>query len=169
MRLRSEAVTAVAATVTAIAAVVIAAWDNVQTREHNRLSVSPRLTIDLSRSTTPVGTRFAFIVRNDGIGPAIVTDMEIRFDAGDETIEPSEWAPVIRRLEEAGHVVNQFWEFARGDAIAVDRTFTLLGIVEQAEGDSPAPLDETVRRLEIAIDYESVYGDSLRAEYEYVP
>lgn len=148
--------TAVAATFTAMAALAIAAWDNVQTREHNRLSVTPRLTIDMSEESNV--TRIS--VRNDGIGPALVDRMVIRFTSSGETIESESWRQVAPAIMAAGHTIHSLWRFSPGDAIGIDREFNLLAVIEGSADSDPMPLDEFLRQLGIRIEYQSIYGET---------
>jgi hypothetical protein len=163
MKIRAESVTAVAATFTALAALAIAVWDNVQAREHNRLSVAPRLTIDMTQqnSTTSI------TVRNDGVGPALVRRMDVRFSDPGGVIESQTWPEVAARFSEAGHPVGATWQFTAGDAIGVDRGFTLF-CVSAGEGPAAGPsVGDLIARLGVRIEYESIYGDSWSSTYNW--
>lgn len=163
MKIRADTVTAVAATFTAMAALAIAVWDNVQTREHNRLSVAPRLTIDMSQQNA--STRIT--VRNDGIGPALVRRMDIRFEGDDGVSLNQTWGEVAAAFSEAGHSVNASWQFADGDAIGVDGGFTLFGVTRASEAPTSALVEDLIDRLGVRIEYESIYGDSWTSVYNW--
>lgn len=164
MRIRAETVTAIAATFTAMAALAIAVWDNVQTREHNRLSIAPRLTIDMSRENSV--TRLT--VRNDGIGPALVDRMIIRFEDSGRTTETETWEEVGAAVAAAGHSFQSSWLFTPGDAIGIDRSFTLLAVVEDSGGgDGRVTTSQLIGRIGILIEYGSIYGETWTARYNW--
>ena len=75
---RAETVTAIAATVTAVAALSIAVWDNVQTRSYNRVSVQPHLVIEFAKHQGPTGDSGTLVLRNEGIGPAQIEGITIQ-------------------------------------------------------------------------------------------
>jgi len=64
--------------VIALAALVLAVWEGVMERRHNRLSVAPRLTIRLHAGDS-LGM-LGCTVSNEGLGPAIVTNCLIKVD-----------------------------------------------------------------------------------------
>lgn len=68
----------VASIIIAVAALATAVWSGVAARRHNRLSVIPRLRINhrFRHSTDFLGIRIA----NAGLGPAIVTSIELLLD-----------------------------------------------------------------------------------------
>lgn len=162
MKIKAENVTAFAATLTAIAALFIAVWDNVQTREHNRLSVAPRLTI----STTVSNDIRSIAVRNDGIGPAIIERMTMRMQTPEGLIETQEWQDISPRFFDAGHSISSSWQFSSGDAIGIGKSYDLFGASESSDSAAPS-LREMMRDLSLRIEYASIYGDPLNVAYNW--
>ena len=164
MKIKAENVTATAATLTAIAALFIAVWDNVQTREHNRLSVAPRLTI----STTVSNNTRSITIRNDGIGPAIVERMTMRMQTQEGLIETQDWQDISPRFLDAGHSISSSWQFSSGDAIGIGKSYDLFGASESSDSTAPS-LRAMVQDLSLRIEYASIYGDPLEVTYNWAP
>ncbi|MEQ1658414.1 MAG: hypothetical protein ABL896_06510 [Hylemonella sp.] len=80
----------IAAAAAFIAACAFAAtwWQAHLAHTHNRLSVRPLLVWVRDRSITDAGTEVAFIVRNCGVGPAIIKNRH--FTLGDKIFVPPE-------------------------------------------------------------------------------
>ena len=68
-----------ATAIVAIVAVAFTFWQIRVGREHNRLSVRPRLVIWLDPATDSSGHHITTVVRNLGLGPAYVTKIEYLF------------------------------------------------------------------------------------------
>ena len=68
-----------ATAIVAIVAVAFTFWQIRVGREHNRLSVRPRLVIWLDTATDASGHHITTVVRNLGLGPAYVTKIEYLF------------------------------------------------------------------------------------------
>src|SRR5687767_3333578 len=100
----ASTIAAASATVAAMAAVVIAMWDNVQSRQHNRLSVLPYVDITLTRTDYADG---ALTIENQGTGPAIIQGMTIRVATphGRDTAF-AEWGPAAPLLRASGASLN---------------------------------------------------------------
>jgi hypothetical protein len=158
----ADRITAIAATITAVAALVVTVWDNVQTREHNRLSVVPKLTLVVERS----GAQDAVInLRNDGVGPAILRHVEIRVTSPDgvETSYAS-FADAHAAFEAHGVQVTGFWDFDSGDALGVDREQVVLKFRSRGlESASSDAVQDLIDALSVRLTYESVYGDPQEA------
>lgn len=70
----ADTIIAAAAAIIALLAFVATVWQAHLTRTHNRLSVRPVLVSHRNRVTTDGGTEISLVIRNCGIGPAIVKD-----------------------------------------------------------------------------------------------
>jgi hypothetical protein len=78
------------AIVIAVASLAITLYEARATREHDRMSVWPRLAQEASDS----GGRYDRSISNVGLGPAIIRSFEVRLDDSIQTA----WAPVVRAL-----------------------------------------------------------------------
>ena len=142
----------------------MAVWDNIQTREHNRLSVAPRLTISSSVENTTRRLR----IRNDGIGPAIIDRMTVRMRTQDGEIESESWMDVRPTFTDEGHSVSSMWEFSQGDAIGVDKAYILFG-VDPSSASEASDLLTMFLDLSIRVEYASIYGDPFEVTYNWAP
>ncbi len=76
MNSKTDKILSISAMVVAVASIVVSVWQGVENRNHNRLAVVPRL--DISYTTS--ANTFGFKVKNNGIGPAILSLRSINFD-----------------------------------------------------------------------------------------
>ena len=165
MKIKADTVTALAATFTAVAALAVAVWDNVETRAYNRLSVSPHLTIDQTVRDSG-GRSYLVGVRNAGVGPALVQRVRVRLDRPDGAVESADWQNLVNVLRDAGHAVTGSWVFSQGDAIGVGDQYFLVQIAAGEGADGPS-VPEILNDLGIEIVYESIYGDEWTVQYNW--
>ncbi|MFN4352026.1 MAG: hypothetical protein ACK4F6_14580 [Hylemonella sp.] len=71
---------AIAAAFIAACAFAATLWQGHLARMHNRLSVRPLLVWVRDRAVTDAGTEIAFIVRNCGVGPAVIKSRHFTLD-----------------------------------------------------------------------------------------
>lgn len=150
---------AVAATFTALVAVAVAVWDNVETRNHNRLSVLPYVALEHARSDSGSVTRAVVTMSNAGVGPAMLRELEIRFPAagGRDSISAA-WGDVAPLISRHGVQIQGWRDVDERTALGVQETDTLLRI--QAEGeDSGSRVQRVLDGLRLRLRYSSVYGD----------
>jgi hypothetical protein len=69
----AETIVAVSGVVIAVAALLVAVWQGVVARRHNRISVTPHLRLDSFMGKLPL----SIVLSNRGVGPAIVKDIAI--------------------------------------------------------------------------------------------
>lgn len=169
-RLDSNTLAAVAATVTAVAALVVAVWDNVQSRDYNRISVRPYLVVEAQRETDSTRDRGEYVVSNQGVGPAVIRDVRLGFEGAGEGAETAEdWAELADEIRALGYNITGWTDLAAGRPVGVDHTIPLFSFyIERAGGDAEgggAPLglgrdvQDLIDALRIEIDYASIYGD----------
>ena len=100
MRLRRvENVTAIATASVALLALAVSLWQGYETRQHNRLSVRPRLVLTYKTAPVPSIKRFGLSVQNRGLGPAILHPLSLMIE--DELIGTTDqraWRKLVRRL-----------------------------------------------------------------------
>ncbi|MEI5637582.1 MULTISPECIES: hypothetical protein [unclassified Pseudoalteromonas] len=76
--MKPETMTAIASTVIAAAALIVAFWSEHLTRKHNELSVEPILKITFANH--PEEEYSGFLVSNVGLGPAKITSLSVSVD-----------------------------------------------------------------------------------------
>jgi hypothetical protein len=158
-------ITASAATVTAVVAVLIALWDNVQTRSHNRLSVMPYVVLERTQHDSAGVARGTIEMSNEGVGPAILQRMEIRLaDPTGRDTALETWSGAVPILGRYGLRVRGWMEIDSGSALGVQRSAALLRV--EAEGDSGrARLQTFLDRARIRLHYNSIYGERQTATF----
>lgn len=157
-KLSPETVTAIAAVVTALIALAVGVWDNVQTRRHNRLSVVPQLVYRVELSDEQPGEMAVWLV-NEGIGPALVESIDVRFE-GDEPA-PTVWAATVERLAEMGYAVTRT-ETRTGFMMGAGREVPVLRF-EPLPGADSLSARRVLDGLALESPYASVYGDGFVA------
>lgn len=167
-RMNANTVAATAATVTAVAALVVAVWDNAQSRDYNRLSVRPLLVMDAERTTTDTEDRGELRISNQGVGPAVLRDLFIHLGPIAESGRPAEplefstWAALASELREVGFTVTGWRDLSPDRPIGVDQSFRLFSFeILRADADSSGvDVQDVFDALRLHADYASVYGET---------
>lgn len=154
---------AMAATVTALVAVVVAIWDNVETRKHNRLSVLPYIVLDHVRNDSGTVTRGTVQMSNAGVGPALLHGLEITFrtESGSDTVA-AVWGAMAALVENQGVQIRGWADVDSGTALGVQQRQTLLRIQATGE-DAGENVQRVLNGLRLRLRYASVYGDAAEA------
>jgi hypothetical protein len=175
-RPNASTVTAAAATITAVAALAVAVWDNVQSRAYNRLSVRPLLVLDYQRNTAESVDRGELTISNQGVGPAIVRQVRIRYvpisGGPDSTASPGDtlqfevWAELAGRLRELGFLVTGWTDLATDRPIGTDHSIQLFRFQVDRDDipESGADVQDVFDAVTLDVDYESVYGESFSTD-----
>ncbi len=155
-------VAATAATITAVAALFVAVWENVQSREYNQLSVRPYLMIEASRTTTGDLDLGQLQLTNQGVGPAVIKSLQLRLADDPNSGVYENWGDVASLLREQGVRVTGWTDLSPGRPIGVDRELLLLGFEQDVvDGTLQGPsVQDVIEQLHIDIEYEAVYGDA---------
>lgn len=149
---------AIAATVTAVVAIVIALWDNVQTREHNRLSVLPYVDITRFQQDSSGVARGDLVYSNEGVGPAMMRGAEIRLKlAEDRDTTVTRWSDLVPLMRERGVLVTGYVDVDSGAAVGVQRGGNLLSVRASGEGGGQV-VQDLFDDLAVRLRYASVYG-----------
>lgn len=138
----------------AVAAVAIAVWSGYLTRRHNRLSVAPRLRIN--HRFRGVAGGYGVRIVNAGLGPAIVTSIDLYRDGTLVTYSHQGW---MDALNDVG-LKSRDWAITR----------MLVGTVVQAgeqvwlfrAEELPEEANSVIRglsHLEVVVRYTSLYGE----------
>jgi hypothetical protein len=152
----ASTIAAVSATVAAVAAVVIAMWDNVQSRQHNRLSVLPYVDIVLTRNDYADGE---LTIENQGTGPAIIQGMTIRVARpGGRDTAFSEWGPAAPLLRASGAQLNGWSDLDSTAAIGVQQQKPLLRFQVSDTTGGVDHFSRFIATFSVEVRYASVYG-----------
>lgn len=135
------------------------------THRHNKLSVRPLLTWHIARRAEKDGTTIAYVLRNHGLGPAVVNDRYFSKDA-------VRFKPPQLALDE----VTAFVAFALGTKVPYQlKSYGLPGIgaAVPSQGevtigelffpgvppDRLAVVEELAGEVHFHVEYESMYGE----------
>lgn len=156
-----EVIIAAASCVIALIALVVAIWQGVVMRRHNRMTVTPHLRIDSRLGAVPI----VISLSNRGVGPAVVTEVSIY----------AHEAAIGHAMEQ----LNSALKFAGasgikcacllprvGEFIAVGETVDLL-VYPECTDDELRRLNEALPRVNFRVRYASIYGD--KHELTYAP
>ncbi len=154
-KLSSDTIVSVSAIVIALASIIVTTWQGIETRKHNRLSVRPKLEIVFESGKG----HFGYVVKNNGLGPAIITGKKIFVDG--EEINYRGFSGLSDFIEKL-NLDNR--DLSHG-AIFPGKSF-MNGEVqyivnfEMTEKDDPEKLlPEIYKRVGFEITYESMYGE----------
>jgi len=148
-------------------ALSVTVWEGYENREHNRLSVAPRLTVTTRISASESGAAGIY-VENEGLGPAIIRD--VRVTIGNTTYQPADdgspWAPAVNRLlEEAEPLdfnpeddLHQF-DFEENDTLGAGEAKPVF-FPGPGKEKAQAWFEKNAGKISLEIDYESMYGES---------
>ncbi|MES2306499.1 MAG: hypothetical protein V4558_13405 [Gemmatimonadota bacterium] len=137
------------AIVIAVASLGITLYEAKATREHDRMSVWPRLAQESSDSAG----RYDRTITNVGLGPALVKAYEARWD---DTVQQS-WAPVVKGLLSGQEPKGYFFSaVGPGTVLLPGHTVHVLTIVAGSLSGNAMAQDH---RLTSRICYCSLYGE----------
>ena len=154
---------AVAAGFSAIAALIavgVALWQGIVIREHNRLSVRPEIAIRIV-GPNATGHRVGIFVLNSGLGPARVTRIVFKDRATEKEFEGDDGLMnfVLPLMESYGFAASaQVDTISVGRLIPANTTVELLWTAEL--NPDKVKLREMLARIDVGIDYESLYGET---------
>ena len=167
---KSELAISFSAMIIALAAMVTTVWQSMETRNHNRLSVAPKLVV-YSNSTkfldsVKQGVKPGIFVENHGLGPAIVENVRVYVNG---SLKPDDgyngWKAAIKDLNINYHWVR-IYGFSDGDAIREDRQFGILHIVPGlVNSKNLLRFSKAMEQVRVEIDYESIYGEKFTVEF----
>lgn len=151
----------------AVAAILLAAWEGLENRRHNRLSVQPR--IDGASQVADLGGMWtqSFRFASAGLGPGQVTDFrvywhgeEIWNDGARDRGVSGPWQPVFDQLE--GRYDLTASPLGIGSVLRVGEDYDVLIVRQRSPGSIDELLDAT-RSIGVVLCYCSLYEDQCRA------
>jgi hypothetical protein len=159
-------ITATASLTIALCALLFSAWQGYQTRRHNRLSVSPRLTTWIDSSENQ--GEHSVELMNNGIGPAVIKSFELAVDGKDIQGEQEEKIknavkiifPTEKYTITAGYLGGGYVMAAKESRTLVSLKF-LLGSMPSGE-----EFKKKLSRTSLKIKFESMYGESFELKTE---
>lgn len=159
-----DSIVSISAILIALAAFIVGVWDHIETRKHNRFSVSPVLVWVISTEENDCLLPFRGIaIENRGLGPAIIKPPLLFL--GDEPIAlltPENADKIDASISNIptrifwGQVVNSL-------ALNPGEVYEILRLQDPSDTKGIDWLKSTFDRLDIVIPYTSIYGDRVSA------
>ena len=135
-------------------------------REHYRLSVKPILHFEFNKSDV-LGTSMGVALHNSGVGPAIITKFKVvlKNENSSETIHDG-WTTVFEKSDT--HITEIKCKWLVGDfALKDGRIIWLLEFPkENQQPQKVLILAALINRIEIIIEYESIYGEKFTRAWD---
>lgn len=152
-----------AANIIALAATAFMAYQAWLTRGHNRLSVRPHLQTHIHTQAERGDSacyKYAFELRNAGLGPAVVKKVTVFLDGKEQALATAkDVEALIRGLIPPPLDLNTL-HIVEGEAIRAHDSRTLLAFrLPPLEEAQLKGLEEQLGRLDLVIEYASMYGE----------
>jgi len=153
------------AEIIAVCALIFTVYQAYLSRKHNRMSVTPKLTVIAERnSENGIGTLHIKLF-NNGLGPAIINKFD--FEADNKAKEFKDSDEMLKFMEDwVGPIgiKNTVMSLLPEHIIAVNESSTLLLLEFFTEdGKGWEHIEAIVNRLSLRVKYNSMYGE----EFEY--
>ena len=170
---KHERTVSISAVIIALAACVTSVWQGIETRTHNRLSVTPKLSIvrvsATSQQTIGEGIVPGFYVENNGAGPAVVVKVRVYVEGAIQSDRGyNGWDSAISELGIDVPWVR-FYGFNTGDTIGVRQRRYLLYVVNPRERQLSDlyRFSQALENVKIEIEYESIYKEDAIEVYDH--
>ena len=141
----------------AISALVTAIWQGSVAQRHAKLSVRPRLFFD---TVAFLDREAGLLLDNGGLGPAIIASFGLFVDGervgGSET-EDGGWNEAFKRLPN-GFAADTYW-LGVGQIVKPGEMVFIISLSSPRSRQHLEELEDVIRRLEISVSYESMYGE----------
>ncbi|MGW4681545.1 hypothetical protein ACWEOS_24055 [Micromonospora taraxaci] len=152
----ANSVTAICATVIAVASLVVSIAEARASRRHNYQSVRPLLSLDCLRSN---GGLAGIRLRNAGLGPAIIRATALHLDG--EEVGPWE-KQTLDPLRGTFAVWPSFASLRQGKPIPVGQELMIFAVEDYRPARDAEFWSAVTQRIRIHVQYESIYGNEQR-------
>ncbi len=156
-----ENITAISTSIIAVAAIVVAIWQAITTRTHNKLTVVPHLVFE--RYVDEISMTAKIILKNVGTGPAIIKSFDVYLDEiKQKPFNAKQWTDIVQISNfEAKSIAGTILEI--DSAIGINEEKTILNI-ELSKTQKKSEINKAIYHINIKINYECVYGKQRRIE-----
>ena len=156
-RLSTDRLLAFAAVFLSLAALVVAIFQTAILREQQRASAWPHLQL----TTESIDEDFGMTLTNNGVGPALIRDVDIRYDGRAYPSLKTVFDDELRRqypLDSLGYG-HYYTEVVAGDVLAAEQQAALFRVVNGPRAASLTQAEFGGERLRLTIRYADVYGN----------
>ncbi len=153
--------------IVAICALHLTIQSNKATREHNKLSVKPRLTTATQANKTfyvdgsIMSIEFRMLLTNVGLGPAVVKSAQVMLDGDEVPVELFEDVrPLLEKVLPGIRLgpSGSFFKLNKEHAVEVGKEVELVAFKVL---NPSAEFDKEIKRISLRICMESLYGETL--------
>lgn len=158
----SEFIIALASITIALSALAVAIWQGHLMRKHNRLSLRPHLTF--KQTMSEANPQFSLELLNNGLGPAIIKRFQVLIDGKrEEHFEAQGWIALLDLIGLKGRAIGTGCE--TDEFLAAGQSLQLIKYESSPSPLGTRKLRQALRRIEVHINYQSVYGDRYRVRF----
>ena len=154
-----ELIISISAIFIALSSLIVAIWQNILTRKHNKLSVKPLICIDYH--FTDDEELNGIYLDNTGLGPAIIKSFRVFIDE-DEILQSDYelWEGAIKKLEFPPNINLKIFVLLKESVIYPNDKKCLIGINSMVEpSDYQQYFYNALRRIDFKLEYESIYEE----------
>ena len=154
-------------TLLAVAAIALAAWEGIENRQHNHLSVAPRLngSVGLSREAVSLG------LSSNGLGPAVIKEFRIYLDgkvvhdAAIDSTSASPWQQLMPLLAPSNYAVTTN-AYGIGSLLRAGQDYEMFRVTARDSTKlKDDELSKLIDRIGIEVRYCSMYDDQCEDTY----
>ncbi|NNN49718.1 hypothetical protein [Vibrio sp. 2-2(8)] len=142
-------------------ALLVAIWQGIVTRKHNRLSVRPRLQFDylISKNYEVVG----LCLRNSGTGPLLIDDIALFRNNKKFDISASSYQALFPSLKTSDFTFNIF---SKGFVVASNECYWIISTKRHVESDEVYQLIlSNLSNFSVNISYKSIYEEQFSGSW----
>ena len=162
--MKPETIIAIASTVIAGAALVVAVWSGNQTRTHNELSVEPVVNIEFTNH--PDEEYSGLVITNVGLGPAIIISLSVSLD--NREMPDLGYGGIKTALSQLK--IDNDWvtisKLNAGAVIKEGETVPLIAVSQKYYNDYINRILAIKNKINLTVTYQSMYQIEKSASYE---
>ena len=161
----SDLIVSISAIVIALASIIVAVWQGIENRNHNRLSVRPRL--DMSFSLDYADSLAQLKIRNNGLGPAVIDEAKAVIENKDFDINKAD--ELFNFLSELGiHDISVTYQLlSLGSTIIPNDTKKIFSIKISNLKKLGLDPNNFINNVKFIIKYKSLYEEEFVIEHSY--
>jgi hypothetical protein len=160
-KISADTILSVSAIIIAFTSICISIWEGMETRNHNRLSVRPKLEVFFNGGKDS----FGYNVINSGLGPAIITKMKISIDGNKiNSAGFSGFDEFINKLDLKGIDLSHS-AIDSGITIIAGSSKIIIGCKFDKTDNRDKLLTNIFKRVSIALGYVSMYNEYFKCNF----
>ncbi|MGB0494990.1 MAG: hypothetical protein ACPGJI_01445 [Kangiellaceae bacterium] len=150
------------ASILAISAILLASWEGLENRKHNRLSVFPKLDSYPSIDTNELKKTYSLNLYSSGLGPVVIKKVYAWYD--NQLVYPNKdvllWEVIREKLVAKNFFMEQSYEVNSGEFIPAGNNRRVLTISAPTNSNLSKQLQVETDKIGVLICYCSIYDDN---------